>query len=180
MIQAKLTRVVEDDPSRCQGIFASGQCPYRAVEGSNMCSMHGGNKAQESAAQASLRNYQLGQWQSRVDDFATNPQIKNLREEIGILRICLERLINSCSDHTTLIMYSGKISELVMKIEKLVTTCHKLESSLGMMIDKLAAQQLSNEIVAIISEHVTDASIVAAIADKIGLSISNLGRKLEP
>lgn len=179
MIQSKLTRTEADDPRRCQAIFTNGQCPYKAAEDSTMCPMHGGNKKRDSMAQASLRNYSLGQWQSRVEDFATNPQIKNLREEIGILRIMLERIILSCNDQVSLIMYSGKISEMVMKIEKLVVTCHRLESSLGMMIDKLAAQQLSDEIVSIISEFVVDPNVVTQIADRIGVTVSNIGGKLD-
>lgn len=180
MIEHKLIRVAEDDPTRCQAIFAGGQCPYKATEHSTKCAMHGGNKATERVEAENLRNYRLGKWQGRVDEFSDSSKIKSLREEIGILRMMLEETVNKCENQGQLILFASKISDLVMKIERLVATCHKLESSLGMMIDKIAAQQLANEIVAIIGEYVTDPETVAQIADRIGLTVTHLGRQHDP
>jgi hypothetical protein len=179
MIEHKLKRCEPDDPRRCQAVFAGGQCPYVSEEGIDRCKMHAGGPTLNKQERENIRNYRIAQWQARVEDFATNPQVKSLREEIGILRLTLESVVIKCATPADLIMYASKISDLVMKIEKLVSTCHRLESSLGVMIDKMAAMQLANEMVAIIGDYVKDPTVVSKIADEIGLRIEATGRKLE-
>jgi hypothetical protein len=179
VIENKFERVEEDSPERCQGIFKGGQCPYKRIEGTQYCSMHTSHAQKRSQELESIRLYRLGQWQGRADELNDHNKVKSLREEAGILRVTLEAIVVKCQSQSDLMMYSSKIADLVMKIEKVVVSIHKLESSLGMMIDKLAAQQLANEIVSIISEHITDSEAVMAIADRIGLAIENTGKKLE-
>lgn len=140
-----------DDPERCQGVTANGQCWHARIAHSEYCGMHGGNKAGEAKKKKDMRLYQLAKFQTRVDEFATNPKVKGLREDIGILRMVLEMTLNRCKDESDLIMFSPKISELVMKIEKVVSSAHRLESNMGELLDKMAAMQLGEEIVQIIS-----------------------------
>ena len=49
-------------------------------------------------------------------------------------------------------MHSSKISSLIRDITNLVNSSHKLESSMGVLLDKMSAVQLSQEIVTIISD----------------------------
>lgn len=144
------------DPKRCQGVTANGQCWHKRVEGSEYCGMHGGNKAGEAARKKSVNLYRLERFKDRVDDFATNPKVKGLREDIGILRMVLEMTLNRCKDENDLIMFSPKISELIMKIEKVVTSAHRLESNMGELLDKMAAMQLGEEIVALITNGISE------------------------
>ena len=166
-IENKFESVPEDSPDRCQSLNSRGQCIFKKLDGSSFCAMHGGNKAIQAKEKESLNNYRLTKYQTRINNFTTNPSIKSIREEIGILRMLLEETINKCIDSNDLIMYASKISDLVMKIEKLVSSCHRLENKLGLMLDKMAALQLSNEIVTIISDHVTDPEAVDSIANGI-------------
>lgn len=157
MSEFPLTKVDrEDHPDRCQSVTKNGQCWHTRVEGSDYCGMHGGNRAGQAAAKKSANLYQLKQFQHRVGSFATNPKVKGLREDIGILRMLLETTMNQCNDQADLIMFSPKISELVMKIEKVVSSAHRLESNMGELLDKMAAMQLGEEIVQIISGGITD------------------------
>ena len=78
-----------EDPHRCHQIVRDGQCLNLAVEGGSKCLAHGGHKELESQRNTSLRLYRLGQWQQRSEELLTHPNIKTLREEIGILRILL-------------------------------------------------------------------------------------------
>jgi len=157
MAKYPLTKVSEpDDPNRCQGVYANGQCNNIAVEGSEYCGMHGGNKAGEDAKKKAANLYRLQTFQNRVGDFATNPKVKGLREDIGILRMVLEMTLNRCKDESDLIMFSPKISELVMKIEKVVSSAHRLESNMGELLDKMAAMQLGEEIVTLITEGISE------------------------
>lgn len=94
------------DPHRCQATMAHGQCQHKGVRistqeplGPNVflnfedqtcykhgtfCMLHGGNKQVEAAATASLRQYRLTKWQSRLVEFTDSSILKSLREEIGI------------------------------------------------------------------------------------------------
>ena len=44
---------------------------------------------------------------------------------------------------------------MIRDIATLVTAAHKLESSMGLLLDKMAAVQLSQELVTIISDAMT-------------------------
>jgi hypothetical protein len=174
-IENKYEVVAIDSPDRCQAVTGKGQCLYKAMTGSNYCPMHGGNKAQDSLKAASLKNYRLSKWQGRVAEFADNGAVKSLREEVGILRMVLEEMVSRCGDPVDLVLNSAKISDMVTKVEKLVVSCHRLESSLGMLLDKQAAMQLSGEIVDIITRHIKDDSAIASIANEIGIVFGRLG-----
>jgi hypothetical protein len=179
MIESKFERVEESDPRRCQSSYTNGQCPYKAAEGSSYCPMHGGNRAQEVAQKKIIRGYHLAQWQTRANEFTDHDGVKSLREEIGIARVVLENVITSCKSQGELLLYSGKISDMLMKIEKLVTSCNKLESNLGMLLDKSSALSLATQIVAIISEEVKDENAIDAISNKIARAILNLKPELD-
>ena len=146
----------EDHPERCQGVGSNGQCWHRRVEGSEFCGMHGGNRAGEATREKAVNLYRLERFKDRVDDFATNPKVKGLREDIGILRMVLEMTLNRCKDENDLIMFSPKISELIMKIEKVVSSAHRLESNMGELLDKMAAMQLGEEIVQLITSGISE------------------------
>jgi hypothetical protein len=171
-IENKFERCEPDDPLRCQAIVKTGQCPYKAVENGRNCPMHGGAKQQQLAQQEGIRNYRLAKWQSRVGEFADNDQVKSLREEIGILRVILEETLNMCKEPEELLIYSSKIADTVMKVEKLVASCHRLEASTGMLLDKTAALHLASVIVEIVSRYVTEPDAVDAISNEIVLAIA--------
>lgn len=156
-------RVEKDDPNRCQSNGAAGsQCQMRATPGSLYCRLHGG-VAQNHRIN---RNYRLTKFQARIEEFADNDKVKSLREEIGILRVMMEEIINRCNSSTDLILSSGKIADLVMRIEKLVNSCHRIEERTGMLLDKTAALKMADGIIEIIAAFVTP-----SILDNIALKI---------
>ena len=160
-------RVEPDSPLRCQGMVPStGQCILKRVEGSDYCPVHMASAA-TNMEQKKMRNFRLGLWQQRVNQFADNDQIKSLREEIGITRLVLEEIVNKCGNTTDLILYSNKIVEITMKIEKLVASCHRLEAATGVLIDKTQALHLADLISDIVGDYVTDEQQLVAISDRI-------------
>lgn len=167
-IEHKFSRCEVDDPRRCQNVVKTQQCPFIGIEGTNpaACPMHaaGFRKAEEKKE---VRTYNLTKWQNRVSQFADDDKVKSLREEVGIARLLLEEILNMCHSSTDLLMYSSKIADLVTRIEKLVGTCHRLETSSGMLLDKSAIVNLANVVVNIIGEHVTNAEVIDAISIKI-------------
>jgi len=138
-----------------------------SVKGGNRCMMHGGNKQLEAKSNASLRNYQLTQFRAKLERHSTSDNIKGLRDEIGILRMTLETRLNQCNDEMDLLLHSGPISDLVLKIDRLVNSCHKLEGSMGQLLDKTAIIQFANVVIEIIGSEVEDQVVVSRIAEKI-------------
>lgn len=171
-MERRLFRCEPDDPRRCQARVQQGQCPFLSVEGTSSCPMHGGVGADGAHEEKSKRIYRLTKYRARVGELADHDQIKSLREEIGVLRMMLEEIINRCKDDSDLLIYSSKISDLVMKVEKLVSSCHRLELSTGALLDKAAVLQLASAVVEIISRHVDDQDLVSDIADEILVAVS--------
>lgn len=137
----------DDNPDdRCDFIISNGQqCRNKIVPGATRCPLHGANKQIEKAKRESLNMYRLAKYQNRVDEFASHDKVKGLRDEIGILRMILEEKIVGADDVTELMLRSGPISDFVMKIEKLVSSCHRLEFQLGGLLDKTRIKQIANE-----------------------------------
>jgi hypothetical protein len=164
----------DDDPDRCMGVGALGQCPYKKVAPSEYCMRHGANKTLEKQEKEKVSNYRLQMYRERVEAFAENPKVKNLREEVGILRMTLESIINRCKGDEDLLMYSNKISDLIMKIDKVVLSCNKLEIVGGQLLDRNAALLFATKIVNIIADHVEDEDIVNNISTDILQELSAL------
>lgn len=161
-----------DDPDRCQANSKYGQCTNKQIEGTKYCPMHGGDRTSNPA-----RNYMLTKFQARLNRMADSPNIKSLRDEIGILRMTLEERLNQCKDSMDLIYQSGPISDLVIKIDKLVLSCHKIEYATGQLLDKQAILQFGTELVTILASEVKDEDILARLSNRI---TELIGRSFSP
>lgn len=150
-----------------------GQCMIKAVENSSYCPAHGGNKAFEAVQQKELRNYRLNKFKARIQELGNSDEIINLRDEIGILRILLEEKINRCEDTNDLLLMSGPLSDLVMKVEKIVTSCNRLEARLGNHLDRTRVLQFAQTIVQIIGNHISDETILETISEEISTALKD-------
>jgi len=128
---------------------------------------HGGSHVVRKEQKEALRNYRLGKWKARVGEFADSEGIKSLREEIGILRVILEEMLNQCKDATELLLFSARMSGLVMQIEKLVVSCDKMEGKMGLLLNKDSVLQLASEFVEIINGEITDMAVIERISMKM-------------
>lgn len=166
-METKFDKVPPDSPDRCQSIYKNGQCPFQKVEGTDYCKMHQGASKASCNPEKALRNYNLTKWQEKVNRFADSTQIKSLREEIGISRMILENIVNKCEDESDLLLYSTKISDHITKIEKVVASCHRLELSNGMLLDKNSILQIAGTITEIIGRYIQDSNILESISNEI-------------
>jgi len=155
--------------SRCLATLTTGaQCPNAPLENCTMCVMHGGNRQIISQQNAGLKNLRLTNWLARLTiDHVNSPEIKSLRDEIGILRILLEEKLAQCENSFDLITHTPAIVDLIMKIEVIVSRCHKLEESMGKLLDEDTLMQFAGEVVQIITAEVEDAELVGRIGKKI-------------
>lgn len=134
-----IVRVKSDDPTKCEEL----NCPIQKVILSEdpllygtKCKAHGGYHQQRAHKRESLFKFNLGRWTARVQEHAKSPTIKSLRNEVGVLRLLLEERFKSIKDSTDLLVANGPISELVLKIDKLVNSCERLETRQGLLMDK--------------------------------------------
>lgn len=164
----QITKVTEpDDPRRCQTNISIGQCLNVAVPGGQNCMIHGGNKQLDALEKESTDMYRVDLFSRRISRHKNHDEVKSLTNEIGILRMLMEEKLRACESDTELMLQSSSISDLVMKIDKVVTSCHKLEKNLGQHLDKAVLMQFSSEIVGLIAETVTNKEEIQKVADGI-------------
>lgn len=157
-----------EDPRRCQSTDAHGQCWYRtADERIRMCPRHGGNMEEASIEKESTDMYRVDMFKARIARHREHPEVKSLANEVAILRMLMEEKLRTCTNDTELLLASASIGELVMKIDKVVTSCHKLEKNLGLHMDKAALLQFGGEVIQLITNTVTDKEQVRKVADGI-------------
>lgn len=152
-----------DHPNRCQSVNSQGQCRNLGVRLSDgnytgNCQAHGGAKQADVNKKQSLKNYRLDKFRFRqqVERLGNSDEVKSLRDEIGILRMILEQRLESIESDVDLMIQSSAISDLVLKIDKLVSSCHKLEGSMGQLLDKQRILSFAQELITIVSEHCTE------------------------
>lgn len=182
----KITKCAADSPNRCTSMTAMGQCLNESVilseaespEGvvtytyGTKCKMHGGTQERKSLANAGLKNYRLTKFRSQIERLGSSDGVKSLRDEIGILRVMMEERLNQCNDAADLLLQSHIISDLAMKIEKMVYSCTRLESTLGQTMDKQAILNFASQVIGIIGEHVQDPDTLDLISSAILSSLS--------
>ena len=159
-------------PNRCGASAGPNQCPnlsVKLVEGEfgTRCLAHGGNKQVESEKLSSLRNYRLTRWQGLLERHANSPQLKSLRDEVGLARMLLETRLNQIEDTQGLLLQSHTIGDLIGRIERLVVSCQKVEVMTGQMLDKQDVAEFGSRIIAIIYSHIDDPVILDAISKEI-------------
>lgn len=165
-----MIRVAEDDPTRCQELAGNGQCIHRSIEGTDRCPMHTRTTAVALKRQAAMQ-YNVTRWKSRIDHFSGHESVKSLREEVGVLRLLMETTLNKCETDMDLILYSNHLSGMALKIKEAVMACHKLESAMGMLLDRAAVMALTGEMVDIIGKYVKDESVISNIIRDINESL---------
>lgn len=157
----------EDDPNRCQAVHSKGQCRNKANPGSTFCLCHGGNKAPEKANKRATNYIRLTKFRARLDEKAESDSLKSLKDEIAILRIVMEETLNKCKNEVDIVLCSASIGDLAVKIEKLVTSCNKLDKQLGEYLDKGQLTQIMMEIVDIIGDYITDSATLIKMTNRI-------------
>lgn len=161
-------RVAEDSPDRCQAVISTrGQCLNRRVEGSDYCMAHGGNRGKAKLKREKMRMYHIERFQNKLNSMEDHERIKTLTSEIAVLRMLLEVRLKQCQDDHDLVLHSQSLSNLVASIEKVVTSCTRLDKQLGSMLDPTQAIQWMSEVVEIIGNYIEDEAVLDSISEEI-------------
>ncbi len=167
MDDQKFIRVKEDDPSRCQASTRNGQCNLKAVPNGKYCLIHGGAFEQKHEEQKNLKNYRLAKFRVRAAELGNSSHLTSLTDEVAILRILIEEMVNSCEDPGELLLRAGPLADLLMKAEKLVSSCHRLDSKLGNLLSRDKVMQFAQLTVEIISNEIKDERVLDVISAHI-------------
>jgi len=156
---------------QCQSIDERGNfCRLKKTPGMDYCPKHGGVLKQRQL----MHNYRLTRYKANIEDKVGQDSILSLREEIGIARLTLEEIINQTNSAVDLIMYQPKIVQLVQTIQKTVESCQRVEEKTNNLLSKTTLLQFADELITIITEHVTDHNVRALIADQIMLKLQRI------
>ena len=166
-------RVDVEASNRCQGITAKGQCVLAQVEPSKFCHLHGGGVVSGAQRRIAVKQYMLDKAHVRARTLTNDSQIKGLRGEIGILRMILETQIDRCPTPTQLAVAAPSLSDMIMKIQKLVTSCHRLEEAMGHTLDQDQLAVIADSIIQVIGDYITDETQLKEIAGRIGEAIAH-------
>lgn len=152
-------------PDRCEGLAGNNQCSFKRIPGSKFCPIH--DKHAGKRQQTELHMYLLGQWQARVNEFTNHDELRTVNQELGLLRMLLERIVNMCKNDNDIEIRASKIESLIARIEHMVVTCNNLETKTGKVLDKSALLRVASSIIEIITEFVPDQEVCGKIGDAI-------------
>lgn len=140
-----------NDPNRCQRCIPGGQCTKPAEPGSEFCRIH----RPAPSSSALLKHYQLTN--RMIGDSARRhaaaEEIKSLRDEIAITRAIIETRLNSVTTEAEFAAAMPSIHSFIIAIEKLVSSCHAMETKLGRLLDKQSILALAQKMIHIISDN---------------------------
>lgn len=153
----KFEKVAEDAPNRCQGGRGrTGQCIMARVEGSLYCPSHGGNSALVAANESRKFEYRAGLFTQRVKEAAGSENIKDMRQEVGVLKMLIEERLCSCTNVSELLIQAGPIGDLTVKMQKLVKQITEYDIAHGNTLDKNQLIQFAESFVFIASRYIKD------------------------
>lgn len=166
-----------DPKDRCQAVTSQGQCNYGKMVGADYCEGHAGRTHFQRLLKKNTAIYALRKYGDRVTDLVTvGTAHKSLHEEVAILRLGLEKLLNQSDE------VAGKedmfflaslpmIGDLIIKIKSALESAHKLDQDEKRLLSKDKVVEVSNGILDVICEYVTDPDIREEIATKIAAII---------
>lgn len=174
------SRCHDDDPDRCQGVTKNGQCAQLSMEGSQFCQRH----AHQSSAKIEgdrLRHYLLSNpmLQAKMDRQFGIEEVRSLREEIHLARVMVETRLDMIEpdDKGDMLSAFSSINTYLQTIEKLTSSCHKMEISLGSLLTKSSVFALAQDMVAILADELQGIddyeSVIDRISERLVVAIAN-------
>lgn len=163
----KLTRVGPDHPRVCQGNTGAGPCSYESEFGSVFCSLHGAAGSTKATEKRELRNYRLNSaFADRADGLAKSPGLKNLTDEIALLRVALETIFNGIQNANEMLLYSDKIEKLAKTITSTVESLQKLQEKNKELLSREQVLVIFDSLMNLIVQHVKDPDALLQLAQE--------------
>jgi hypothetical protein len=142
------------DPTRCKGSCGHAQCWNRAVSGYDFCRIHAPD-AKDKAAMEDVRGYLLAKIDDRVRlaQLSESDELKDMRREVGFIRMMIERYWNTIKSDNDLIQRSGAINALFLTLERMNKSQQQMEERLQSLIGRSKVIALAQEWAKIIMDE---------------------------
>ncbi len=150
---------------RCQQITVKGQCVNYAMKGHPFCAKHG-QALSKSASKKAIADLYKCKFTEEIKNFSGSGY-KSLAAEVGILRVVLQSILNSCTSPNELMMNAGAISDITSKLGNLVSQVDRIDMNSGNLLGEEDITQIANEIVYAISQRINDTEVLKALAQDI-------------
>jgi len=171
-MQYKMERA-QNEAEQC--IAFDGQnnpCLLKQVPGTSYCPKHGVSASAQEKVK--IRNYRLTVLKGRLTEKMSSDAILSLREEVSIARITLEETLNQCKSATEIVIQHPRIVSLITTIQRTVESCQKVEMKTGHLLGKDQLINFAQDVIRIVSTHVTDPEVQRLIAAQIVDSVESL------
>jgi hypothetical protein len=157
----------ENSPTRCQASTQAGQCACEAVEGHPYCAYHMRDRDIED--KMALKAYILTDpvISGSAGRHSQVEELKSLREEIALARAMIERRLNLVESNADFLNACGTVNTYLLTLERLISSCHRLEVNLGNLLSKAAILDLAKDIVSILMEELQEVPGFEEIVDRI-------------
>ena len=154
-----------------------GQCTRDACEGKDYCPIH----FQGDPEEVEKRVYRLQNHDRRIRHatLSGHDEIRSIREEVAVARMLLEERLNSIKTDADLVAACGPLNTLLLTIEKLTSSCLKLDKSVGNLLAKPVLLKMASDIVEIILDELADIPDHELIVDKISEKIIKVMSSIE-
>jgi hypothetical protein len=159
--------------SQCEWITPSGQCGSEQISGSKFCDEHtvGGTAIMINQYRVACKL--LGDAPER---HAQADEIKSLRGEIVLLRSLIEARLNLVTNEAELVAAMPILKDFFIATEKIVASCHSMETKLGQLLNKQAIMSLAQDMIQIIDVNLK--SMKDLETTTLDLTIEQIGREL--
>ena len=133
--------------SKCKFIGPDGQCPNQPAEDGEFCVQH---SLKAKANKYSLTHPALNKSKDRHDAASA---IKDMREEITLTRALIETRLNMVRNDGEMIASMGCLHQFIGTVEKLISSCHRMDTNLGNLLNKGQLIALAQDFVNIVLEE---------------------------
>lgn len=167
------------DPRRCKAPAPDGQCQNVAAHGSDYCETHGGI---DHLPAEQKRGFLLAKAEEKTRLAAISDElepVKELRDSIALTHRLIERRYNMVKEDSDLLMACGPLNQLIQTMERLVNSCHRIETNLGELLARHAVLALAKEMVGIVIDELEGIEDYEAIIDRITTRLINTIRKAD-
>ena len=154
-------------PNRCKGAAPDGQCQNVAELGSEYCRVHGGQNIQPAE---DARGYLLAKVQdaTRLATLSDELEpVKELRDAIGLQHMLIEKRYNLIHNDGDLLAACGPLNQMLMTMERLVNSCHRIQTNLGELLARQAVLTLAKTMVEIVIDELDGIEDYVIIVDRI-------------
>lgn len=143
------TKTHEYDPYRCTG--DNGNCYKRMELGTRFCKfcLHKAGKLPKAS-----KMYDLGLWKNDKQKFESGTV--DVKDELDISRMVLEKLIKSCQNETELLAASDRINNYLDRVSKTAAIKHKIDRATGQLLDRSTLMQFAENIVKAVNDIFSD------------------------